>query len=381
MRIAIVTTNRLYPWGGAEHLWHAVALAARARRWPVLAVAGPLTLDSAPIGELRAAGVEVRVLPPSTAVGGGRLAALRAWRQRFLGARRGVGRALRDFAPDAILVSQCGAFDGAWEPWLQGVIAATGAPYVTITHNNDGQTLGGGDRVACLDWCRRARLATFVSAELADLAVRQLGVDPGNLSVVQNPVAIPATPPPWPASPPYRLAVVGRLEAHEKGLDLALAATAAALSRAEGWELSLHGRGPDAAMLRAQADQLGIGDRVRLAGYTPDPVEIWRHHHLCVLASRWEGFSLVMAEAMACGRPVLRTASGGANWIEPGRTGWLCAPGQIEALTAALGTAWARRADWASMGAAARAALLSRLDRDPATTLLDLLATCQSPAR
>ncbi len=380
MRLAIVTTNRNYPWGGAEQLWHALALAARARGWPVLVVAGPLTLDSEPIHQLHEAGVSVVGLPPARSAGGGKLAAWHRFKFRFLGARTGVGARLRHFAPGLLFVNQCGAFDGAWEYWLQGAIKAQRIPYVTITHNNDEQPLNPVERMACAKWSRPARALYFVSEELRHLAETQLAEALPQSAVIQNPFPIPTESnlPPWSPAPPWRMAVVGRLEMHEKGLDLVLAAVARALSGEADWRLSFCGRGPDETRLREAISAHGLADRVDVVGYVANPADIWRDHHLCVLASRWEGFSLVMAEALACARPVLRTRSGGASWIEDGLTGWLCQPDNADALASALRIAWEHRHEWPQMGLAARASLLQQANRDPAGSLLDQLAAITS---
>ena len=50
-----------------------------------------------------------------------------------------------------------------------------------------------------------------------------------------------------------------------------------------------------------------------------------------------EDFGIVMAEAQACGTPVIATAAGGAlDIVEPGRTGWLLADPSVESIRAAV---------------------------------------------
>jgi len=66
--------------------------------------------------------------------------------------------------------------------------------------------------------------------------------------------------------------------------------------------------------LRAKATELGIGDRVGFISFQSDPVWIYRSLDIVVHAStRPEPFGLTIAEAMACGRPVVVSAAGGAN--------------------------------------------------------------------
>jgi glycosyltransferase involved in cell wall biosynthesis len=79
----------------------------------------------------------------------------------------------------------------------------------------------------------------------------------------------------------------------------------------------MQGQGPREAALRARIQT----DRVRLAPYG-DPRPVYRAADALLLPSSREGFSLVCAEAMAMGRPVLRTATAGTEeMILEGRTG------------------------------------------------------------
>jgi glycogen(starch) synthase len=58
---------------------------------------------------------------------------------------------------------------------------------------------------------------------------------------------------------------------------------------------------------------------------------------VCVVPSLWEGFGYVCAEAMACGKPVVASRTGGlAEIIEDGRSGVLVEPGNAEELARAI---------------------------------------------
>ncbi len=59
--------------------------------------------------------------------------------------------------------------------------------------------------------------------------------------------------------------------------------------------------------LQKLVEQLGIQDRVYFAGYQPNPYPWFRHAHLFVLSSDWEGFAMVIPEALACKTPVVST--------------------------------------------------------------------------
>ena len=99
--------------------------------------------------------------------------------------------------------------------------------------------------------------------------------------------------------------------------------------------------------------------RVRFLGTVPQPelIRSYRAADLLVLPSIWqESYGLPVAEAMACGVPVLASASGGVpELIEDGATGRLVPRLDTEALARALGEMSADPARLREMGRAARA--------------------------
>ena len=69
--------------------------------------------------------------------------------------------------------------------------------------------------------------------------------------------------------------------------------------------LLLLGEGECSAQLCALAAELGIEAQVTFAGFQKNPYQYMKRAHLFVLTSQSEGFPNVMAEAMACGLPVV----------------------------------------------------------------------------
>ena len=113
--------------------------------------------------------------------------------------------------------------------------------------------------------------------------------------------------------------------------------------------------------LRQLARSLGIADRVGFTGFVHTPEATFRALHVVVHASTApEPFGLVIAEAMACGRPVIVSNAGGAaEIVTPGVDALVHAPGdagdfaaQIAALAADRGAARANRARGARDGRA-----------------------------
>ena len=99
---------------------------------------------------------------------------------------------------------------------------------------------------------------------------------------------------------------IGRLETAQKGLDLLLAAWAAASPHIAG-QLVIAGTGPDEQRLRDQATELGITDRVRFLGWVTGAAkyQLLAAARLVVVPSRFETFGIVAIEALATGTPVV----------------------------------------------------------------------------
>jgi glycosyltransferase involved in cell wall biosynthesis len=87
-------------------------------------------------------------------------------------------------------------------------------------------------------------------------------------------------------------------------------------------KLLMAGEGPEFTDLQSRIHREGLTDSVHLLGHR-DPLRIYQASDLLLLASLREGFSLVCAEAMATGLPVLRTqTSGTSELILPNQTGF-----------------------------------------------------------
>lgn len=91
------------------------------------------------------------------------------------------------------------------------------------------------------------------------------------------------------------------------------------------------------ADLRAYAAGRGIADRVRFEGFGADVPALLADLDVFVLPSLWEGFGLVLLEAMAAGRPVVASAVGAIpEIVRDGETGLLVPPGDSAALARAV---------------------------------------------
>lgn len=128
---------------------------------------------------------------------------------------------------------------------------------------------------------------------------------------------------------------------------------------------STHGSQVDIAQLRRVADGLSLDGNVGFTGFVDDPAAAIRALDIVVHASTSpEPFGRVIAEAMACGKPVIMTAAGGAlEIVTPGQDAIAIAPGDASALSASI-RQLARAAPLrAQIGAAARKTAERRFDR------------------
>jgi glycosyltransferase involved in cell wall biosynthesis len=113
------------------------------------------------------------------------------------------------------------------------------------------------------------------------------------------------------------------------------------LLRAHGRPFELHilGEGPYRLQLEQEVRGLRLEKLVRLWGAVPrDEVPSHlREADVVVLPSVGEGFGVALVEAMACGKPVVGTRSGGIiDIVRDGETGYLVPPADPQALANAL---------------------------------------------
>lgn len=127
-----------------------------------------------------------------------------------------------------------------------------------------------------------------------------------DLRVIPNPLPFSL-----PADPALRTSrtvlAVGRL-VPAKGFDVLLEAWRIVTVRAPGWQLQIVGEGPERHALEAQVTAMGIDTGISLPGARQDVETMYRNASIFCLSSRYEGFGLVLIEAMAYGLPVVSTA-------------------------------------------------------------------------
>ncbi|OXM60860.1 glycosyltransferase family 4 protein [Amycolatopsis vastitatis] len=262
-------------------------------------------------------------------------AAIRAWRPDVVHAqdrRAGLVIAGLRFGPRPALVQTYhGVPDDVAEPWFRGSRRSAGPSVYT-------RTVLAADAIV-------ARLLdrTVVPAEaMGAFLRRRLRVPAGRLAHIDNCVE-PASPNP-PRGPVRHLVFVGLLVERKGILDL-LAALALPGVLPLDARLTVVGDGPQRASAEQAAQQPPLAGRVTFLGFRPDVPALLTDADALVLPSTMEQQPLVVAEAMAAGKPVLATATGGvpAMLDLPGSPSFLPPPGDIPALADALRALFAER--------------------------------------
>lgn len=104
----------------------------------------------------------------------------------------------------------------------------------------------------------------------------------------------------------------------QKGMDFLLQAAALLLRRGEtAFELTIGSDGPERPRLERMAQSLGLRECCHFTGML-SRAQVKQHMQQCdvfVLPSLHETFGLVIAEAMACGKPVIATRCGGPEFV------------------------------------------------------------------
>jgi glycogen synthase len=132
----------------------------------------------------------------------------------------------------------------------------------------------------------------------------------------------------------------GRLDWFQKGLDVLLDAVAILARERPGVRLRIAGRGKHAEQLLSTARSLGIRDNVELIGPVSDEERsaLFAGARALLMPSRFEGFGMAAAEAMAAGVPVVASNVGSLpEVVHPPEGGVVVPAGDAEALAAAAG--------------------------------------------
>ncbi|MFB0610913.1 glycosyltransferase [Aurantiacibacter poecillastricola] len=104
------------------------------------------------------------------------------------------------------------------------------------------------------------------------------------------------------------------------------------------WQLVVAGEGPERAALEAEAERLGLEDRVHFPGFVDQPAKLVGLFDIFALSSASEQFPISVVEAMAAGLPVVAPRVGDIGAMVSSDNGpLLVEPGDEAALAKSLG--------------------------------------------
>ena len=102
-----------------------------------------------------------------------------------------------------------------------------------------------------------------------------------------------------------RLLAVGRFSRKHKGFDLLIKAFNIFAKDNKDWHLDIVGEGPEVELYKELIKEYKLEERVTIHPFTNNIQAFYSKAQVYVLSSRWEGFGLVLVEAMAHGLPVV----------------------------------------------------------------------------
>ena len=251
---------------------------------------------------------------------------------------RGLARVRREFEPD--LVHCHVAVPAGW-----GVVALRRAHRLPIVLTEHVDSFAPWIRRPELRWMaavayRRADAVVAVGDGQRERLERSFRTT-GRVVTVPNVVDTRRfSPTPLPKTDGrHRVAFVGMMDTDRKGVPVLLEALARL--RREGdvnLRADLVGGGPRLGSYERQAARLGVADAVEFHGPQPRSriAELLRASHALVLPSLSESAGVVVAEALASGRPVVTTRCGGAEHLVDEGNGIVVEPGDPERLADAL---------------------------------------------
>ena len=154
-----------------------------------------------------------------------------------------------------------------------------------------------------------------------------------------------------------RIIAVGRLD-YQKSFDRLVEAWAwvQQTNQFSDWQLDIFGQGEWKEMLQRMIEERKLGETAHVNRPTPQIGDEYARSSMLVMSSHYEGFPMVMIEAMACGLPVVsfNYKCGPKDIIQDGVNGLLVKDGDIEGLANAMMRLMENEEERKAMGCNAR---------------------------
>ena len=242
-------------------------------------------------------------------------------------------RLMQEYRPDFVISHLA---YGAMATWGARMMLGGKHPFIIVADHNS------YERPACAPMSRRQYLQKFYINRLYDYVTvlthadkQYIGSRLRHVAVMPNPLvgfSSEAT-----VKKQKVVLAVGRIDAwHYKGFDLLIAAWNEIAPKHSDWCLRIVGAGSDAS--KRYLNQLCKVPNFEWVGYTPDIAHYYAESSIFVLSSRYEGFGLVLTEAMAhhCACVACNYKGRQAEIITDGVDGLLCPVEDVTALQQCL---------------------------------------------
>ena len=236
-----------------------------------------------------------QIIRHSMAVGGNPLRHMKAY-------KNGIQQKVQEIKPDVISVCDDG-LKGFFIPKILGLKT----PIIYERHVSQLIEKGAGqNRISAMV----SDIKFSVMNHLAKSFDRFVVLTDGNINEwhLHNIIVIPNPLPFYPNAPAAlhnkKIIAVGK-QGYQKAYDLLLASWAKLPAELKDWELHIYGKKEESVQLPQLAKKLGIAAQVFFHSPAKDIESKFLESSVFVLSSRYEGFGMVIIEAMACGLPVV----------------------------------------------------------------------------
>jgi glycosyltransferase involved in cell wall biosynthesis len=369
LKIGVISSVFGSPWAGSEELWYQTSLNCLAKGHDVKASLFEINEACQQLDDFRRKGGQI------------------LFRKRFKNGRIHVLKhsylssfnSLFNWRPDVVILSLGSLTDLTLYPDLWRHLAANTKIRIILIclFNSDNAVYNASVRSCISFFCQRSEHLIFVSKHNYFLAERQLAMRFKNVSVFSSPMSFSYSCKrlEWPDdNTVLKMACVARLDVAAKGHDILLASLAEPDWKIRSWHLSIFGTGSDAEYIKKLVNLYELEAHVSFSGFVPDTREIWRSHHAIVMASRAEGLSLAVLEAMICGRvSIVSNVGGHGEIITDSYSGFLSEGPQPRYFSAALERAWKMRDQFQVIGLNASVAASEVFKEDPVEKLTAII--------